>query len=245
MEVVLCSDAQEATRRAADIVQALLAENPKLVLALPTGRTPIAFYGELTGRKLDWSHARSFNLDEYVGLSRDNPNSFAHYMHEHFFQHVEMHSHLVPNGTAPDLAREALEYEDSIRAVGGIDVAVLGLGEDGHIAFNEPSSSLGSRTRVQALHASTRQANLSSFPDGQVPTHGLTMGVGTILEARRILLLATGPRKAAILKRVIEGPVTSMVPASALQLHPRVTALIDEEAAEALELKDYYRMAYP
>lgn len=245
MEVVICEDPQEVTRRAADLVQALLAENPRLVMALPTGRTPMAFYSELAGRKLDFSHARSFNLDEYVGLSHDDPNSFARYMHEHFFRHVELAQHLVPNGLARDLALEAAEYEDSIKAVGGLDLAILGLGADGHIAFNEPSSSLGSRTRVQALHASTRQANMGSFPDGKVPTHGITMGVGTILEARRVLLLATGKPKAGILRKVIEGPVTSMVPATALQLHPRVTALVDDEAASELELRDYYRAAYP
>lgn len=242
MEVVLCRDMQEMTRQAADLVQAMLEKNPALVMALPTGRTPLALYGELVGRKLDFQHARSFNLDEYVGLGHDHPESFACYMEKNFFSQVNLLQHSLPNGLAHDLPEEAARYEDAIRAVGGIDVAILGLGQDGHIAFNEPSSSLGSRTRVQMLHSSTRAAN---FSDGQAPTHGLTMGVGTILEARRCLLLVSGESKAGILRRVIEGPVTSMVPASALQLHPRVTALVDEAAASALEMRDYYRAAYP
>lgn len=245
MQVVICQDPQEVTRRACDLVQEMLAENPRLVMALPAGRTPLAFYGELAGRKLDFSHARSFNLDEYVGLGHDHPGSFSHYMHENFFRHVELAQHFLPNGLAEDLALEAAEYEDAIRAVEGLDIAILGLGTHGHIAFNEPSSSLASRTRVMALHPSTRQANRAGFADGQVPTHGITMGIGTILEARRILLLAHGQSKASILRKAVEGPVTSMVPASALQLHPRVTVLVDDEAASELELQDYFRSAYP
>lgn len=247
MEVVIFLNPDDVTRRAADLVQGLLAERPQAVLALPTGRTPLALYRELSARDLDFSQARTFNLDEYVGLGPEHPDSFASYMEQNFFRHVNLPpaQRRVPNGLASDLAAEARAYEEAIRAAGGLDLAILGLGEDGHIAFNEPSSSLGSRTRVMALHSSTRQANLDSFRGGPVPTHGLTMGVGTILEARRVLLLATGPKKATILPRVIEGPIASLVPATALQLHPQATALVDEAAARRLELKDYYRTAYP
>lgn len=245
MEIVICASPEEVTRQAADLVQNLLSAKPEAVFALPTGRTPTALYTELARRRLDFRQARAFNLDEYVGLASDHPESFASYMEQNFFQHVQFGHRRIPNGLAADLAAEAADYEAAIQAAGGLDLAILGVGEDGHIAFNEPSSSLASRTRVQALHSSTRQANLSSFPSGEVPTHGLTMGVGTILEARHCLLLATGERKAGILRKVIEGPVSSMVPASALQLHARATVLIDESAAGDLELKEYYRIAYP
>jgi glucosamine-6-phosphate deaminase len=247
MEVVILPTAEAACARGARVVARLLRAKPDAVLGLPTGATPRALYAEL-GRMhreegLPFARATTFNLDEYVGLGPDHPGSFRRYMDEALFRHVDLppaRAHL-PDGAAADVPAACAAYEAAIAAAGGLDLVLLGLGQEGHIAFNEPTSSLASRTRMKTLSDRTRATNQAGFGAGAVPRHVITMGVGTILGARRVLLLATGAHKAAALARAVEGPVAALVPASALQLHPQVTVLCDEAAAAALELRDYYR----
>jgi glucosamine-6-phosphate deaminase len=247
MEVVVLHTAREASTAVARVVAALVRRKPQAVLGLPTGETPKHVYAELARlhreEGLDFARVTTFNLDEYVGLPTDHPGSFHRYMAEHLFCHVNLapaRAH-VPDGNAPDLARACASYEDRIRQAGGMDLALLGLGEDGHVAYNEPSSSLASRTRIKTLTPATRAAIAERFAPEAAPRHVITMGVGTIVDARRCLLLALGPRKAAAVARMVEGPVTAMVPASALQFHPRTTVVVDEDAARGLALLDYYR----
>jgi glucosamine-6-phosphate deaminase len=196
---------------------------------------------------LDFSLCSTFNLDEYVGLFQTDPNSYRHYMNHNLFQHVNVdlrNTHL-PNGMANDLDLECRQYEALIHRFGGIDVQLLGIGKAGHIGFNEPLSALRSRTRVKALTPTTIKQNASSFGgEERMPRRAVTMGVGTIIEARRCILLATGDSKAGVIAQAVEGPITSMVTASALQLHPRCTVVVDEEAAAKLRETDYYRWIF-
>jgi glucosamine-6-phosphate deaminase len=196
---------------------------------------------------LDFSLCRTFNLDEYVGLPRENEHSYRSYMNRHLFTHVniDMRNTHVPHGTAPDLDEECRRYDNLIKECGGIDLQLLGIGRDGHIGFNEPLSALQSRTRVKALSPDTMRQNspLFKMPD-HMPRRAITMGVGTIMESKRCIMLVTGFKKAEILKKAVEGPITSMVTASALQLHPHCTVIADEEAAELLEGKEYYRWIF-
>jgi glucosamine-6-phosphate deaminase len=196
---------------------------------------------------LDFSLCTTFNLDEYVGLPADHPGSYRRYMQEHFFQHVNLdpRSTHLPDGTAADLDAECRRYEARIAEFGGIDLQLLGIGQAGHIGFNEPLSALKSRTRVKALTATTREQNAAFFGGvDQVPRRAITMGVGTILDARRCLLLATGAEKAGIVAKAVEGPITSMISATALQLHPRCTVVVDEAAAAELQGAEYYRWLF-
>jgi glucosamine-6-phosphate deaminase len=250
VEVVILESAHQGHRLAARIVAHLVKRKPQAVLGLATGRTMLGLYAELIALfrqgVLSFSQVTTFNLDEFVGLPPEHPCSYHRYMQENFFDHVDVpprRRHLL-NGLAPDLPRECQDFEERIRSAGGLDLQILGLGEDGHIGFNEPTSSLGSRTRLKTLTAETMAVNRECFGSEPVPRHVLTMGVATILEARHCLLLAFGPRKAAAVAATVEGPVTAMVPASALQLHPRVTVVLDEEAASRLALGDYYRQVY-
>ena len=248
MRVVIEADAELAGRRAAAEIAALIRQKPDAVLGLATGGTPVRCYRELIRMHreegLDFARVRTFNLDEYVGLAPEAPQSYHRFMREHLFSQVNLdpaHT-LVPDGQASDLDAYCEWFEQQIRAAGGIDLQLLGIGRDGHIAFNEPSSSLGSRTRVKTLTEETVRDNARFFGDrDDVPRMAVTMGVGTILEARRCLLLAIGPNKAAAIRSAVEGPVTSQVTASALQLHPRVMAVVDEPAAAWLQRRDYYR----
>ena len=196
---------------------------------------------------LDFSGVTTFNLDEYVGLAPEHPQSYAHYMREHFFCRVNIQPERihVPNGLAPDLPAHCEAYEAAIREAGGIDLQLLGLGSDGHIGFNEPSSSLGSRTRLKTLTEQTIRDNARFFASpGEVPHHVITMGVGTILDARRCMVLAFGEGKAKAVADMVEGPVTADVPASALQFHPSCALLVDEAAAGRLKRAEYYRWVY-
>ena len=196
---------------------------------------------------LDFSRVAAFTLDEYVGLERSHPCSYHSVMSKNFFTHVNIQPENVhiPDGATPDIQQECQRYEAEIAAVGGIDLQILGLGEDGHIGFNEPSSSLASRTRLKALTEKTRYDNSRFFPTfTEVPRHVITMGVGTIMEAKKIILLAFGQRKSRIISRVVEGPITAMVPGSVLQYHSRVKVIIDEPAAEQLQLKSYFKWVY-
>lgn len=192
---------------------------------------------------LDFSSCRTFNLDEYVGLPADDPHSYRSYMNLHLFHQIDIdiRNTYLPNGMAADLKEECLRYEKKIKACGGIDLQLLGMGETGHIGFNEPLSALYSRTRQKALTQVTIDQNSPLFdPPEKMPRRALTMGVGTILEARRIILLVTGEKKAGILAKAVEGPITGMISATALQTHPATTVIVDEAAATLLENKEYY-----
>jgi glucosamine-6-phosphate deaminase len=197
--------------------------------------------------RLDFSLCSTFNLDEYVGLFPSDPNSYRHYMEHHLFQHVNIdqrNTHL-PNGMAQDLEAECRHYEGLIHRFGGIDLQLLGIGKAGHIGFNEPLSALRSRTRVKALTPTTLKQNAQFFGgEDKMPRRAITMGVGTIIEARRCILLATGATKADVVAQAVEGPITSMVTASTLQLHPRCTVIVDEAAADKLREKEYYRWIF-
>jgi glucosamine-6-phosphate deaminase len=248
MEVVILPSPIDAALAAARIVARLVRARPDAVLGLATGETQRRVYEELVrihGQEgLDFSRVTTFNLDEYVGLDPTHPGSYRRYMQEALFRHVNLRpdrTH-VPDGCAADFDAACAAYEEAIRAAGGIDLQLLGLGVDGHIGFNEPTSSLASRTRVKTLTPATLAASRAQLPPGlEPPHHVITMGVGTILEARRCVLLAFGARKAGAVARMVEGPVTSLVPASALQLHPQTTVLVDEDAAARLALAEYYR----
>jgi glucosamine-6-phosphate deaminase len=248
MEVIIRPDAEQAADLAARLIAARLRAKPDLVLGLATGRTMERVYDRLVAMRekdgLDFSRCRTFNLDEYIGVPAEDEHSYRHYMNHHLFSRVNINlanTH-VPDGTAADLRAECARYEQQIREAGGIDVQLLGIGEAGHIGFNEPLSALMSRTREKALTPVTRQQNAAMFggdPD-KVPPRALTMGVGTILDARELLLLATGAAKASILARAVEGPITAMISASAMQLHANCKVIVDEQAARELKGREYY-----
>lgn len=248
MRVVILEDSQHVSQRAADIICQTITNQPDAVLGLATGGTPLGTYRELVARyergEVSFASTTTFNLDEYVGLKRSHPQSYHTFMQTHLFSLADFtaeHCHL-PNGDCNDLRAECLRYERAIEHAGRIDLQLLGIGTDGHIAFNEPGSSLASRTRVRALSARTRQDNARYFGSvEEVPPLAITMGVGTILDSRHVLLLATGENKVDAVKAFVEGPVTAQVPASALQLHPQVTVLLDAAAAKGLEKIDYYQ----
>lgn len=251
MEIVIKPDAEAMSREAARIVARVVRERERPVLGLATGSTPIGMYRALVRMHreegLDFSRCVTFNLDEYVGLAPDHPQSYHAYMHEHLFAHVNIPSDgiHIPDGMAGDIPGHCEAYEQAIKSAGGIDVQVLGIGHDGHIGFNEPTSALGSRTRIKTLTRETVEANARFFADPEdVPKHVITMGVGTILESRLALVVASGKAKAEIVARAVEGPITAMVPASALQLHPRCSVILDEDAASSLTRGDYYRWIY-
>lgn len=248
MRVVIEKSADDVSQFAAARMAQLIQQNPSCVLGLATGSTPLGTYRELIRlhreSNLDFSKMTSFNLDEYVGLSPDHPQSYRYFMQSSLFDHINVRTEAthVPNGLANDLGAHCEEYESKIRSAGGIDLQLLGIGTDGHIAFNEPSSSLASRTRLKSLTGETVRDNARFFEsESEVPRLAITMGVGTILESRQCLLLATGENKAEAIQATIEGPVTAQITASALQLHPNTILVIDESAASRLERKDYYR----
>src|SRR5579862_7337181 len=251
MEVIIQPNKEAAAALVSRIIAHDLRANPHLVLGLATGATMERVYRQLVTlhqeQHLDFSLCSTFNLDEYVGLFPSDPNSYRHYMDEHLFRRVNIdprNTHL-PNGIATDLEAECRHYEALIQRFGGIDLQLVGIGKAGHIGFNEPLSALRSRTRVKALTPTTLKQNAASFGgEEKVPHRAMTMGVGTIIEARRCLMLATGESKAEVIARAVEGPITSMVTASALQLHPRCTVVVDEEAAVELTEKEYYRWIF-
>ena len=239
--VTVFPDAATAARVVAARLATALQQNPTLVLGLATGRTPIALYEELArisaAKQLDWSSATTFNLDEFVGLPASHPGSYRHFMEQHLFRHVNLKAERINflGGTAdPDAERR--RYEQAIAAAGGIDIQILGIGTNGHIGFNEPGPSLESRTHKVMLREETRKSNASLFgedPD-QVPTEAMSMGMATILQARTLILLAHGEHKAGCIERTINGPLTTELPASFLQLHHDVDIVLDTPAAERL-----------
>jgi glucosamine-6-phosphate deaminase len=247
VRVIIENAAASVGTRAARIVAELIRRKPQCVLGFATGSSPIGAYQELIRlhreEGLDFSQVTTFNLDEYVGLGPANSQSYRYFIQKNLFDHiiVDPTRTYVPDGRALDFEAHCRQYEQRIRDVGGIDLQLLGIGSDGHIAFNEPGSSLGSRTRLKTLTSKTVQDNARFFgSEEMVPRLAITMGVGTILESRRCLLLALGTSKAAAIRSTVEGPVTAQVTASALQLHRDVTVIIDEEAAGWLARRDYY-----
>ena len=252
MEVIILPDPAKAAELVARIVAQELRAKPALVLGLATGRTMEPVYQRLVAlhqaEGLDFSRCSSFNLDEYIGIPASHPCSYRHYMDELLFDQVNVpkaNTHL-PDGMAPDLAAECRRYEDAIAAAGGIDLQLLGIGSDGHIGFNEPHSSLRSRTREKSLMPATLEQNAPMFggDPANVPRRAMTMGVGTILDTRRCLMLVTGKAKAGILVKAVEGPITAMVTASALQLHPKCQVVVDEAAASELTDAGYHRWVF-
>jgi glucosamine-6-phosphate deaminase len=249
MLVVLKPSYEEMSREAARIVASAVASCPSATLGLATGSTTLGMYKELVRlhkeRGLDFSKVTTFNLDEYLGLSEEHPQSFHRFMRENFFDQMNADAAKIhiPDGTIGGNYEEYCDsYERAIRNAGGIDLQVLGIGRNGHIGFNEPTSSFGSRTRLKVLTQETIEDNRRSFAPGEeVPECAITMGIGTILEAKKILLLATGEAKAETVAEAIEGPITASVTASCLQMHPDVTFVIDEAAAGRLKQREYYR----
>jgi glucosamine-6-phosphate deaminase len=247
MEVVIYQTYEQMSVAAAAEVAAIVRAKPDAVLGLATGSTPLGLYGELIRlhkeEGLSFSKVTTFNLDEYVGLGGDHEQSYRRFMNDNLFSQIDVppgNTH-VPDGLAKDIPAHCREYEQQIVDAGGIDVQILGIGGDGHIAFNEPSSSLASRTRLKTLARQTIGDNARFFDRLEdVPVYAITMGVGTILEARKLILLANKKGKAAAVAAAIEGPVTSMITASALQLHPHGMAFLDDEAASELKMREYY-----
>jgi glucosamine-6-phosphate deaminase len=253
MRVIITKNYDEMSKEAAKIVVDLIRKKPKCVLGLATGSTPVGLYKELVRMHkeegLDFSKVVTFNLDEYYGLSPDHPQSYRYFMDVNLFNgiNIKKENTHVPNGKVPveKIEEDCKNYEEMIKKAGGIDLQVLGIGGDGHIGFNEPGSPIFSRTRLVALDEQTIKDNSRFFEKIEdVPRFALTMGVGTILEAKEIIFLASGEKKAEVVAKAIEGPITSQITASALQLHPRVTVILDEAAASKLKRKEYYKFVY-
>jgi glucosamine-6-phosphate deaminase len=230
MRILVTPDYQTLSHAAADLVIKAIRNKPDLCLALPTGATPLGMYAEIVRQyreqHLDFSRVRTFNLDEYLDLASDHPQSFHTYMRKHFFDHVNIPQANIHIPTEAESER----YERNITRAGGIDLLIVGIAANAHIAFNEPGSALDSRTREVDLAPETIANAQTHFGSESAPTRAITMGIGTMLEARRVLLLASGAGKADAVKRALRGPVNPAVPASALQLHPRVIAILDEAA---------------
>ncbi|MFT9095639.1 MAG: glucosamine-6-phosphate deaminase [Gluconobacter cerinus] len=246
MKILICPDAASARTVAAHVLKRQIVKKPASVLGLATGRTMEAIYKLLVTEhresNLDFSSVTTFNLDEYIGLDATNEQSYHYYMQENLFSKVNVspNSTHVPNGAASDVEAEAKNYEAAIAQAGGIDLQLLGLGQNGHIGFNEPLSSLNCRTRAITLAQTTLEQNAEMFggnPDS-VPSRAITMGTATILESHMALMVVTGPSKAQIAAQMIEGPVTAAVPGSALQYHPSCLVILDEDAASALVARE-------
>lgn len=251
MEVVI-ADEYTLAELAADAIERLLRTEASPVLGLATGSSPLRIYDELTTRHknegLSFARAQAFMLDEYVGIADEHPQRYRNVIDAEIATRVDFAEGAVhgPEGSADDLAAASADYERKIAEAGGIDLQILGIGSDGHIAFNEPGSSLASRTRVKSLTHQTRLDNARFF-DGdveQVPKLCLTQGLGTIMEAKHLVLVATGGNKAEAVHQMVEGPISAMWPATVLQMHPHVTVMLDDAAASRLQLGDYYRHAY-
>jgi glucosamine-6-phosphate deaminase len=250
MEVIIKPDYDQVCAESAALIREAWIRKNDLVLGLATGKTPLGLYKKLIRycqkKEMDFSSVVAFNLDEYLGLAESHPQSFAYYMDQNLFREVNIQRENVHRleGRPADLEEHCRAYEQKIKSAGGIDVQILGIGRNGHIAFNEPGSALSSRTRMKILSRETIEANRPFFKDeSEMPRFCLTMGIGTILEAKMIILLASGKDKAEIVARAAEGPVTASVPASVLQFHPRTKLVIDEAAAADLANGSYYLWA--
>lgn len=248
MKVVILKDAAAVAKYGADLFIKQVKSKPDSILGLATGSTPVALYKELISAyregRVSFKQVCTFNLDEYLGLSGTHPQSYRYFMNEQLFNHIDIDKAFtfVPPGDAEDPIAACSQYEAVIAQKGGIDLQLLGIGRNGHIGFNEPSSSLMSRTRVKTLTRATIDDNARFFaPDEYQPHLSITMGIGTILESKKVVLLATGENKADAIKATIEGPLTAACPASALQLHERAVLIIDEAAASKLSDVEFYK----
>ena len=251
MEVIIRPTTDAAVELTAQLICDQVKAKPDSVLGLATGRTMERLYDNIVVKhqagKVSFARCASFNLDEYVGLAGDDENSYRYYMNELLFKKIDINidETFLPDGAAQDLELACKKYEEKITDKGGIDLQLLGIGNTGHIGFNEPLSAIMSRTREKALAPITLAQNGPLFDDpADMPTRALTMGVGTILDAKRVVLLVTGKAKAEILAKAVEGPITSMISASALQLHPHCVVICDEDAASHLEGKEYYHRIF-
>ena len=241
MLLMIRKDYDAISKEGARIVAELVRKKPDCVLGFATGSSPLGMYQELIRMHredgLDFSKVTTFNLDEYVGLPPGHEQSYHYFMWENLFKHINVDSRYVhiPHGMADDVEGHCDWYEEQIEFVGGIDLQILGIGGNGHIAFNEPGSSLGSMTRIKTLTEKTRQDNARFFDSmDQVPKYAITMGIGTIMDARKLLMLASGKGKANAIKNTVEGPISAMVPATIMQMHRHATLLTDEAAASSL-----------
>lgn len=251
MQVIIVDSPAEVGQTAAAMITQVIGRRPDAVLGLATGSSPLAIYAELASQVrsglCDCSRVRAFALDEYVGLPVDHPESYHSVIRREVVEPLRLDPALVhvPQGQAVDLAAACADYEQLIADIGPVDIQILGIGANGHIGFNEPTSSFASRTRIKTLAPKTRADNARFFASAdEVPMHCLTQGLGTILDARRLLLVAQGEHKADAVARMVEGPLTSMCPGSALQLHPDAAVVVDQDAASKLTLSDYYRYTY-
>jgi glucosamine-6-phosphate deaminase len=251
MEAVIATP-DELARLAAGAIAKLLGSRPDAVIGLATGSSPLPVYDELVRLHLEaglsFARASAFTLDEYVGLPLEHPQRYLNVITQEIAQRVDFATGAVrsPDGLAADIPAACTAYEDAITQAGGVDLQILGIGTDGHVGFNEPGSSLGSRTRIKTLTEQTRTDNARFFGGDitAVPHHCLTQGLATIMAARHIVLIATGRAKADAVHQLVEGPVSAMWPATILQHHPHVTVLIDNPAASRLQLGDYFRSTY-
>lgn len=255
MNIIIVKDYEEMSRRAAHLFVAQMLNNPASVLGLATGSTPLGLYRELIRYydegMISFEHAHAFNLDEYIGLEHMHPQSYSTFMETHFFQYVDMpkaHRH-IPSGVAANPSAEALNYDRAIAAAGGIDLQVLGIGRNGHIGFNEPDVKFEALTHVVELDEQTLSDNARFFSSVEaVPQHAISMGIKTIMQSKRIILLASGAEKADAVEKMLSGSITPELPASVLQLHPSATVILDEAAARAIDseaLKDIYAFTLP
>lgn len=251
MEVIIKETSEEASALVADWFTKTIQQKPNAVLGLATGKTPLSVYSQLVAnhqkQKIDFKNIRTFNLDEYVGVGPEHPSSYAHYMSTHLFSkiNIDLKNTFIPNGQTKDINAECAAFESRIAQVGPIDLQLLGIGRDGHIGFNEPGSSLSSRTRLKTLTQETRDDNASNFSKpSDIPIHVITMGLGTIMEAKQIVLMAFGKDKAKAISLCVEGPVSAYIPASILQFHNCVKIVIDREAASLLKNREYYEWVY-
>ena len=247
MEVIITKNQDEASLLAAHRLKNQVLEKKDSVLGLATGSTPLSLYRQFASlvraKEIEMDHVLSFNLDEYVGVGAEHKGSYSYYMRKNWIEPLGLKDRCVhiPNGLAKDMKEECNHYEQMIQEEGPIDLQILGIGRDGHIGFNEPGSSFGSRTRLKTLTEVTREDNREAFADtGEIPRHVITMGIQTILEAKEIVLLAFGEEKAQAVRDCVEGPVSASCPASALQFHPKVKLFLDSSAASLLQNKDYY-----
>ena len=247
MEVIVRPDTDSAVKLTARLIADAIKAKPKFNLGLATGATMEPVYADLAamnGRgEVDFSQVTTFNLDEYIGLPPEDKNSYRYYMNFHLFDkiNIDKRNTNLPDGMAADEVAEGARYEEAMKRAGGIDLQLLGIGSDGHIGFNEPLSSFASRTRAKPLTPATYRQNSVYFdPPETMPMRAFTMGVGTMLDAKRIVMLITGAKKAEIAAKAIEGPLTSMVTGSAIQLHPSAVVVLDEGAASKLTMREYY-----
>jgi glucosamine-6-phosphate deaminase len=241
LEVIIKESYEQMSTLGAEIVARVIKNKPRAVVGLATGSTPLGVYKELIrmhkNEGLSFSQVVTFNLDEYIGLSPEHPQSYRNFISQNLLDHIDIRKEntYLPNGMAENIELACIEYEKKIEEAGGIDLQILGIGSNGHIAFNEPGSSLGSRTRVKTLSEETIRDNARFFPcQEDVPYYAITMGIGTIMDARELILLANGVEKAEAVAKMIEGPITAMVPATIVQLHRKTTVIVERAAAGKL-----------